>query len=105
MKTLILPVPNTKVQEHGDHGVLPSGEQAGSSSEREQGSSGVAPILLTEMQVSQLLQVSLARIRKWRVEKRGPRFIKVGSLVRYRRADLEQWVSSLPTGGGEAAGR
>jgi excisionase family DNA binding protein len=71
----------------------------GSSAELERSSKGAALILLTESQVSQLLQVSLARLRKWRVEKRGPRFIKVGSLVRYRLADLQQWLSSLPTGG------
>ncbi len=69
------------------------------SSELENSSKGSSLILLTESQVSPLLQVSLARLRKWRVEKRGPRFIKVGSLVRYRLADLQQWLSALPAGG------
>jgi excisionase family DNA binding protein len=55
--------------------------------------------LLTESEVSQALRVSLATLRKWRVEKRGPRFIKIGSLVRYQLEDLREWLSKLPTGG------
>lgn len=55
--------------------------------------------LLTETEVSQVLRVSLATLRKWRVVKRGPRFIKIGPLVRYQLEDLREWLSSLPTGG------
>jgi hypothetical protein len=40
------------------------------------------PSLMTEQQVSQQIQVSLAALRKWRVERRGPPFVKVGPLVR-----------------------
>jgi excisionase family DNA binding protein len=55
--------------------------------------------LLTEEEVAKSLHVSLASIRRWRLEHRGPQFIKVGSLVRYRPEDLESWLASLPTGG------
>jgi excisionase family DNA binding protein len=55
--------------------------------------------LLTETEVSQVLRVSLATLRKWRVDKRGPRYIKIGPLVRYQLEDLREWLSSLPTGG------
>jgi excisionase family DNA binding protein len=55
--------------------------------------------LLTESEVSKALRVSLATLRKWRVEKRGPRFIKIGSLVRYQLEDLREWLSKLPAGG------
>lgn len=55
--------------------------------------------LLTEEEVAKRLRVSLASIRRWRLERRGPQFIKVGSLVRYRPEDLETWLASLPTGG------
>jgi excisionase family DNA binding protein len=55
--------------------------------------------LLTEEEVANRLHVSLASIRRWRLERRGPQFIKVGSLVRYRPEDLETWLASLPTGG------
>jgi len=57
--------------------------------------------LLTEEEVAKRLHVSLASIRRWRLERRGPQFIKVGSLVRYRPEDLESWLSSLPTGGAQ----
>ena len=55
--------------------------------------------LLTEDDVAKQLNLSLASLRRWRLEKRGPRFIKVGSLVRYRPEDIEAWLMSLPTGG------
>ncbi|MBC6970911.1 MAG: helix-turn-helix domain-containing protein [Bryobacterales bacterium] len=57
--------------------------------------------LLTEEEVAKRLHVSLASIRRWRFERRGPQFIKVGSLVRYRPEDLESWLASLPTGGAQ----
>jgi excisionase family DNA binding protein len=55
--------------------------------------------LLTEDDVAKQLNLSLASLRRWRLEKRGPRFIKVGSLVRYRPEDIDAWLASLPTGG------
>ncbi len=55
--------------------------------------------LLTEQEVSRQLHVSLAALRRWRLERRGPQFIKVGSLVRYRPKELEQWLASRPVGG------
>ena len=56
--------------------------------------------LMTARLVSQQMQVSLAALRKWRVERRGPPFVKVGSLVRYRADDLAEWMEALPTCGG-----
>ncbi len=55
--------------------------------------------LLTEYEVAQWLHVSLASLRRWRPERRGPRFTKVSSLVRYRPEDVEEWLAALPTGG------
>ena len=55
--------------------------------------------LMTEYDVAQRLHVSLASLRRWRLERRGPRFIKVSSLVRYRPEDVEEWLAALPTGG------
>jgi helix-turn-helix protein len=55
--------------------------------------------LLTEGDVAQRLHVSLASVRRWRLEQRGPQFIKVGSLVRYRPEDLDLWLAARPTGG------
>jgi excisionase family DNA binding protein len=76
--------------------VMSNGPRGTSTTEAEN-----SPIsaLLTETEVSNVLRVSLATLRKWRVDKRGPRFIKIGSLVRYQLEDLREWLSSLPTGG------
>jgi hypothetical protein len=46
--------------------------------------------LFYEQDVADRLHISLASLRRWRLEKRGPRFIKVRSLVRYRPEDLEE---------------
>jgi excisionase family DNA binding protein len=55
--------------------------------------------LMTEVELSERLNVSLASLRRWRLEGRGPRFVKVGSLVRYRPEDLDEWLANLPAGG------
>ena len=55
--------------------------------------------LLKEEEVARQLHVSLAALRRWRVEGRGPRFIKVSALVRYRPEELEDWLASQPAGG------
>jgi hypothetical protein len=59
----------------------------------------LAQILLTEIDLSRQLRVSLAALRKWRVMKRGPQFLKIGPLVRYRQHDVDVWLASLPVGG------
>jgi len=40
------------------------------------------------------LGVPQQSIYRWRVEGRGPRGIKVGRHLRYRRADVEAWLES-----------
>ena len=55
--------------------------------------------LLNETEVAKKLRVSLACLRRWRLEKRGPMFLKIGPLVRYQQEDLDAWLQSLPTGG------
>ncbi len=61
--------------------------------------------LLTEEEVAKQLHVSVASLRRWRLERRGPQFIKVGSLVRYRPEEIEAWLAVLPTGGSVTAER
>ena len=60
----------------------------------------LAQTLLTETEVAKQLRVSLAALRKWRVLRRGPQFLKIGSLVRYRQVDINLWLESVPVGGG-----
>jgi hypothetical protein len=61
--------------------------------------------LMTEEQLAKQLSVSVALIRRWRLEKRGPLFVKVGVLVRYRPEDVMAWLGALPTGGTRAVAR
>ena len=56
--------------------------------------------LLTDRDVAQRLAVSVAAVRRWRLEQRGPQFIKVGRvLVRYQEEAVDAWITSRPTGG------
>ena len=48
--------------------------------------------LLTSSEVAQRLRVSVATLADWRYKSQGPRFVKVGRLVRYRSGDLEAWI-------------
>jgi predicted DNA-binding transcriptional regulator AlpA len=58
-------------------------------------------VLLNEYGVSEILGVSVATIRRWRLLRQGPKYIKVGSSVRYKREDVAAWLDSRPTGGGQ----
>ena len=55
--------------------------------------------LLTEIEVAKHLHVSVACVRRWRLECRGPRFLKIGALVRYRPGDVEEWINARPADG------
>ena len=55
--------------------------------------------LLTEKEVAGRLAVSLALVRRWRLRGCGPRYIKIGALVRYRPEDVESFIKSRPSGG------
>jgi excisionase family DNA binding protein len=65
----------------------------------EEGALHMSVPLLTETEVAQRLKVSLACLRRWRLENRGPSFLKVGSLVRYPVDELDSWLRSLPRKG------
>lgn len=55
---------------------------------------------LKEQEVAEWLGLSLAALRRFRYENRGPRFAKFGASVSYAVSDVEAWVASRPTGGG-----
>jgi len=55
---------------------------------------------LTETEVAERTQISLATLRRWRLENRGPLYRKFGSLVRYAEDELANWENSQPLGGG-----
>ena len=49
--------------------------------------------LLTTDQVAEILGVKPLTLVRWRHSRKGPSFIKVGGSVRYRSADVDQWVA------------
>jgi predicted DNA-binding transcriptional regulator AlpA len=55
--------------------------------------------LLTENDVSACLKVSLACVHRWRLQVEGPQYVKVNNMVRYREADVSNWMEKLPTAG------
>jgi hypothetical protein len=58
--------------------------------------------LLDEKELSRLLRVSIGTLRFWRAVGRGPRYRKVGQLVRYSPSDVQAWLNSRPIGGERA---
>lgn len=50
--------------------------------------------LLTPKQVAHRLAVPVGSLTNWRYTGVGPRYIKLGRLVRYRAADVEAWVDA-----------
>lgn len=48
--------------------------------------------LLNEKQVAQLLGLPVSTLQFFRRVRRGPVYIKLGRLVRYRRSDLDAWM-------------
>jgi predicted site-specific integrase-resolvase len=47
--------------------------------------------LLTTDEASERLNIKTATLRVWRMQGKGPKFKKIGALVRYDEAVLEQW--------------
>jgi hypothetical protein len=48
--------------------------------------------LLTPHEVSVFLKVGEPTLSDWRYRRKGPPFVKIESLVRYRSADLQDWL-------------
>lgn len=54
------------------------------------------PEMLNEHQVAEYLSMSVATLRRWRLFRQGPKFLKIGSAVRYKREDVDAWIGSCP---------
>ena len=54
--------------------------------------------VVREAEAARILAVSVAALRRWRREGRGPTFVRIERCVRYRVADLEHFLrrSSVP---------
>lgn len=55
--------------------------------------------LLNEYEVARFTGMSVASVRRWRLFQRGPKYLKIGSSVRYRPEDVRAYLDTRPTGG------
>jgi hypothetical protein len=53
--------------------------------------------LLNEHDVARVTRLSVASVRRWRLLRQGPRYLKIGS------EDLASWLRSRPSGGQQDA--
>ena len=58
--------------------------------------------LLNERAVARITGLSVATVRRWRLLRQGPKYIKIGAAVRYKPDDISVWLESRPTGGQRA---
>lgn len=54
------------------------------------------PEYVSARQASQLTGFSAKILEKYRAQKIGPRYFKVGTNIRYRVSDLREWIESNP---------
>jgi predicted DNA-binding transcriptional regulator AlpA len=55
--------------------------------------------LLNEHDVARITGLSVASVRRWRLLRQGPKYLKIGAAVRYRIEDIRAWLATRPTGG------
>ena len=48
--------------------------------------------VLNEKETAALLRISIKSLQGWRYKGNGPKFLKLGRCVRYRRGDLQDFV-------------
>ena len=53
---------------------------------------------LDEKRLCALLGISSVTATKWRAKAKGPPFIKIGRLVRYRRSAVDAWLRANTVG-------
>lgn len=95
-------------QQHQSQGMREPESPTGfepSSMRRTQANSGHADQSLrmyTEEEVSEMLQISLSQLRKWRMKnarRNGPPFKKIGRLVRYPGQSLQAYICDEDSSG------
>lgn len=50
--------------------------------------------LLDQKQAAQILGLSVRTLERHRLAGTGPRYARLGHLIRYRQSDLEDWIDS-----------
>jgi excisionase family DNA binding protein len=51
--------------------------------------------LLTVKEVAVLTRFTPRTLSRWRVAGKGPKFVRLGSAIRYKKADVETWIAQL----------
>ena len=59
--------------------------------------------LLTEHDVARIVRLSVASIRRRRLLRQAPEWIKIGAAVRYTPESIREFLATRPTGGGQQA--
>ena len=59
--------------------------------------------LLNERDVARITGLFVASVRRWRLLRQGPKYLKIGAAVRYKPEDISAWLESRPFGGGQGA--
>lgn len=57
--------------------------------------------LLNEHDVARITGLSVASVRRWRLLRQGPKYLKIGASVRYKPEDVAAWIESRPSCGGQ----
>lgn len=60
------------------------------------------PQMLSEKQAARILAVSIAALRRWRREGRGPEFTRLERCVRYNVKSIEGWLAENTSGSKKA---
>ena len=55
--------------------------------------------LLNEHDVAHITSLSVASVRRWRLLRQWPKYLKIGAAVRYKPEDSTVWLESRPPGG------
>ena len=61
------------------------------------------PQMISEKQAARMLSVSVAALRRWRREKRGPQFARIERCVRYDVRVIERFLAENSSGNKKAA--
>lgn len=48
--------------------------------------------LLSTMDAAKLLKCHPTTVKRWRRDKTGPRYVRLGRLIRYRPEDIDTWI-------------
>jgi predicted DNA-binding transcriptional regulator AlpA len=82
--------------------ISPDGKQPSERTEMATASNGIET-LLNEHDVARITGLSVASVRRWRLLRQGPKYLKIGAAARYKPEDITAWLESRPSGGGHQA--